>query len=144
MFLDLKDGFWHVNISNEDREKTAFITTFGLFEWLVMPFGLCNAPATFQALMEEILSDMRDFTSGLLDDIAIWGDTIEQLYQRAMLLFAQLAKYGMILNTGKSKMFVKKLFTLIAYYKNLFPLAPLQLSFTMALVDHQNPSPYSL
>ncbi|KAI1001937.1 hypothetical protein K3495_g6264 [Podosphaera aphanis] len=58
--------------------------------------------------MEEILSDMRDFTSDLLDDIAIWGDTIEQLHQRAILLFAQLAKYGMILNTGKSKMFVKK------------------------------------
>lgn len=54
-FIDLKDGFWHVTLSESDREKMAFITPFGLFEWLVMPFGLCNAPATFQALMEEIL-----------------------------------------------------------------------------------------
>ncbi|KAI1005106.1 hypothetical protein K3495_g3113 [Podosphaera aphanis] len=106
MFLDLKDGFWHVNLS-KDREKTALKTPFGLFEWLVMAFGLCNAPATFQALMAEILSDIRDFTSGLLDDTAIWGDTMEQLHQRLMLLFAQLARHGMILNTGKSK-FVKK------------------------------------
>ncbi|KAI0999556.1 hypothetical protein K3495_g8640 [Podosphaera aphanis] len=58
--------------------------------------------------MEEILSDMRNFTSGLLDDIAIWRDTIEQLHQSAILLFAQLAKYGMILDTEKSKVFVKK------------------------------------
>jgi hypothetical protein len=41
-------------------------------------FGLCNAPATFQALMNEMIGDL-DFIAGLLDDIAIWGDTLEEL-----------------------------------------------------------------
>ncbi|KAI1003039.1 hypothetical protein K3495_g5163 [Podosphaera aphanis] len=64
-FIDLKDGFWQVPIKKEDREKTAFVTPFGIYEWMVMPFGLCNAPATFQGLMEEILGELREFTSNL-------------------------------------------------------------------------------
>jgi hypothetical protein len=46
-FLDLKDGFWRIKIAEKNREKNAFITPFGLFEWIHMPFGLCNALATF-------------------------------------------------------------------------------------------------
>jgi hypothetical protein len=77
-FLDLKDGFWHITINPKDREKTAFVTPFGIYEWTRMPFGLCNAPATFQALMNEIIGDLN-FVVGLLNDIAIWGDTLEEL-----------------------------------------------------------------
>ena len=46
--LDLLSGYWQVEVDPEDREKTAFCTHEGLFEFCVMPFGLCNAPATFQ------------------------------------------------------------------------------------------------
>lgn len=73
-----------------------------------MPLGLCKAPATFQALMEDILQELRLYTSGLLDDIAIWEDAIEKLYDRALQVFTQLAKYEMIMNTTKTQFFVRR------------------------------------
>ncbi|KAI1004918.1 hypothetical protein K3495_g3298 [Podosphaera aphanis] len=75
---------------------------------MVMPFGLRNAPVTFQGLMEEILGELHEFTSGLLDDIAIWGDTPDELHKRTLLVFRQLAVYGMVINGPKSKLFVEK------------------------------------
>ena len=56
--LDLQSGYWQVGMKPEDMEKTAFSSHIGLFEYKVMPFGLCNAPATFEAIMETLLSDL--------------------------------------------------------------------------------------
>ena len=57
--LDLKSGYWQVEVAPEDREKTAFCTQEGLFEFSVTPFGLCNAPATFQRLMDSVLAGLQ-------------------------------------------------------------------------------------
>ena len=72
VFLDFgpEGGYHQVRMANEDREKTAFITPFGLYRFLVMPFGLCNAPATFQRLVDTIFGKYIGHGIGVyIDDI---------------------------------------------------------------------------
>ena len=57
--LDMVSGYWQVEVGEEDREKTAFCTPCGLYEFNVMPFGLCNGPATFQRLMDLVLAGLQ-------------------------------------------------------------------------------------
>lgn len=52
--MDLNSGFLQIDMSEEDKEKTAFITSLALFQFTVMPFGLANSPSTFKRLMENI------------------------------------------------------------------------------------------
>ncbi|GBM90048.1 Transposon Ty3-I Gag-Pol polyprotein, partial [Araneus ventricosus] len=77
--LDLKSGYWQIEIRPEDREKTAFTTGQGLWQFKVMPFGLCNAPATFERLMETVLRGLSSEACLVyLDDIIIVGRTFEE------------------------------------------------------------------
>jgi hypothetical protein len=70
--LDLASGFWQVRIRDHDVHKTAFQTPDGLMEWVAMPFGLCNAPATFHRLMNDILSDfLHKFVSVYFYNVCI-------------------------------------------------------------------------
>ncbi|CAF2175076.1 unnamed protein product [Rotaria magnacalcarata] len=73
--LDLKSEFWQFPINPQDRFKTAFITTFGLYEWNVLPQGLRNAPPNFQRIMNNVLSSCIDFSLVYLDDIVIFSRT---------------------------------------------------------------------
>jgi len=77
--LDLQSGYWQIALRPEDMTKTAFNTHFGHFEYKVMCFGLANAPATFQSLMNDIFKDyLGKFVVVYLDDILIFSESPEE------------------------------------------------------------------
>ncbi|UYV81563.1 K02A2.6-like, partial [Cordylochernes scorpioides] len=72
--IDLRSGYWQVEVEERDKEKTAFTTAHGLYEFNVMPFGLCNAPATFGRNMENMLGNLRwKICLCYLDDVIIYS-----------------------------------------------------------------------
>ena len=80
--LDLASRYWQIQISPTSREKTAFITPPGLYEFRVMPFGLTNAPAVFQRLMQRLLMGLNpasgpDFVTVYIDDSLVFSPTLE-------------------------------------------------------------------
>lgn len=89
--LDLASGYWQVGMDAESREKTAFTPQAGLFKFNVMPFGLCNAPATFQRLMENVLAGLaREKCIVYLDDILVMGKTFEEHLSNLKAVFSRL------------------------------------------------------
>ena len=78
--IDLKSGFWQVKMAEESRQYTGFtIGSMGVYEFLRMPFGLCNAPATFQRLMQECLGELNlTYALIYLDDVIIFSSTPEE------------------------------------------------------------------
>ena len=100
--LDLKSGYWQVEVAPEDHEKTAFCTQEGLFEFNVMPFGLCNAPATFQRLMDSVLAGLQ-WSSCLvyLDDIIIMGRSFEEHLKNLQHVLERLKQAGLKLQPKK-------------------------------------------
>ncbi|XP_042624230.1 uncharacterized protein cuzd1.1 [Cyprinus carpio] len=100
--LDLTAGYFQVAVSEKDREKTAVTTPFGLFEWTRMPFGLCNAPATFQRLMGVVLGDLAfDVLLVYLDDVIIFSRDFESHCERLELVFNRLRQHGLKLKPSK-------------------------------------------
>ena len=72
--IDLRSGYWQMPVRQEDIPKTAFKTRWGLYECLVVPFGVTNAPAQFMHLMNDLLSDHLDeFVLIFLDDIIVYS-----------------------------------------------------------------------
>ena len=100
--LDLLSGYWQVEVDEKDREKTAFSTQDGLFEFTRMPFGLCNAPATFQRLMDLVLAGLQwNNCLVYLDDILIIGRTFDDHLQNLSLVLDRLRGAGLKLKPFK-------------------------------------------
>lgn len=100
--LDLKSGYHQVRIASEDVPKTAFNTRYGQYEFLVSPFGLTNAPPTFQSLMNRVLNDCLDkFALVYLDDILIFSKTKEEHQQHVRHVLSLLRDAHLIANLKK-------------------------------------------
>eukprot|EP00731_Ephydatia_muelleri_P028964 Em0020g608a len=102
--LDLASGYWQVEVAEEDQPKTAFTTPEGLFQFRVMPFGLCNAPATFQRLMDRVLGGLK-WSSCLvyLDDIIIVGTSFSEHLRNLAGVLQRLRQAGLKLKPSKCK-----------------------------------------
>jgi len=91
-----------VCIAKGDKWKTAFRTRYGAFEWSVMPFGLCNAPAAFQCFMNGVFSDLLDVCIVIyLDDILIYSDDIMQYQRHVKEVLKRLQKAGLYVKAEK-------------------------------------------
>lgn len=104
--LDLKSGYWQLKIRPEDKEKTAFSIGRGLWQFTVMPFGLCNAPATFERLMEKVLKGILSKKCLVyLDDIIIFGKTFNEMLENLKIVFLRLREANLKINPKKCVLF---------------------------------------
>lgn len=108
--LDLASGYWQVGIAEADRPKTAFTTARGLYQFRVMPFGLCNAPATFQRLMNQVLRGLvGKICKVYLDDVVIFSKTREEHLERLQMVLDRLRQHGLHLKASKCRFMQLKL-----------------------------------
>ncbi len=107
--LDLKSGYWQVKVATEDRPKTAFpIPGGGLWQFVTMPFGLCTAPATFEKLMEKVLSKLTwKICLIYLDDIIVFSKTFDEHVENLRQVFERLRNANLKMNPKKCALFRK-------------------------------------
>ncbi len=107
--IDLRSGYYHIEIAEEDKYKTAFITDEGrTYEWNRMCFGFTNAPAVFQRTMDKIFGDL-DFVIVYIDDIIICSKTEKEHIGHLKKIFERLKKYNLKLRLEKCEFFQKQL-----------------------------------
>ena len=108
--LDLLSGYWQVGLTDDARLKSAFTVRGGLYLWNVMPFGLSNAPGTFELLMVTVLQGLHwNACLVYLDDIVIFGRTEEELLQRMDIVFDRLRAAGLKLKPSKCHLFARSI-----------------------------------
>ena len=107
--LDLKSGFYQIPIREEDKEKTAFITPFGLFQFNVLPMGLKNSPPTFQKVMSNTLQFCRHFALVYLDDIVVFSKTYEDHMFHLAQVFSAIHDRNFVLNPPKCELLVSQI-----------------------------------
>ena len=107
--LDLASGYWQVELDEEAKHKSAFAVRGGLYQWNVMPFGLCNAPSTFERLMEKVLRGMPWETLLVyLDDVIVYAKTFEEMIARLEEVLIRLGGASLKLKPKKCHLFQKK------------------------------------
>lgn len=104
--MDLKSGYYQIEMNETDKAKTAFVCPFGFWEFNRMPQGITNAPSTFQRLMEKCMSDIHlKEVLVFLDDLIVFADTLEEHETRLIHVLNRLREYGLKLSPDKCKFF---------------------------------------
>ncbi|KAM1624799.1 hypothetical protein ACFX2K_022947 [Malus domestica] len=108
-FLDGYSGYNQIVIAPEDQEKTTFTCPFGTFAYRRMPFGLCNAPATFQRCMMSIFSDyVEKIIEVFMDDFSVFGDSFDGYLHNLSLILKRCVETNLVLNWEKCHFMVKQ------------------------------------
>ena len=109
--MDLKSGFWQVKMVEDSRPYTAFtVGGLGVYKILRMPFGLCNAPTTFQCLMQNCLGELNlTYTLIYLDDIIIFSETQKEHVKCLAAVFEWFWEHGLKLKLSKCHFFQKEI-----------------------------------
>ena len=105
--MDLKSGFWQVKMSEKACQYTTFtVGSMGVYEFLCMPYGLCNAPATFQRLMQNCLGELNlTYTLIYLDDVIVYSCTEEEHLTQLRAMFERFRESGLKLKPSKCNFF---------------------------------------
>ena len=101
--MDLKSGFWQVKMAKDSQQYTAFtVGSMGVYEFLRMPYGLCNALATFQRLMRNCLGELNlTYALIYLDDVIVFSQTEEEHLHRLRVVFAHFLEHRLKLKPSK-------------------------------------------
>src|SRR5579884_631605 len=100
--MGLTSGYWQIEMKEEDKPKTAFIFREGLFEFNVMPFGLCNAPVTFQCAMDTVLGEYNwNFTNVYINNLNIFSKDFEEHLDHLNKVFCRIRNVNLKLNLEK-------------------------------------------
>ncbi|KAM1904104.1 hypothetical protein ACFX13_041535 [Malus domestica] len=108
-FYCFLDGYSQIVIAPDDQEKTTFTCPFGTFAYLRMPFGLCNAPATFQRCMVSIFSEfVEKIIEVFMDDFSVFGDSFDACLNNLTLILQRCIETNLVLNWEKCHFMVKQ------------------------------------
>lgn len=104
--MDLASGYWQVEMMPKAHKAAAFCTRKGLFEWNVMPLELCNAPATFQRLMDRVLAGLQwEIFLVYLDNIIVLGRDVTEMLERLSQVFTRLHEANLKLKPSECCLF---------------------------------------
>ena len=114
--LDLSKGFHQVPVNPKDMVKTAFVCPWGKSEYRRMPFGLRNAPAVFQLLMEKVLADHREYARTHIDDIFVFSKDWESHLHHTRKVLSALASVGLTANPIKCEWGGRQMLYLVIWW----------------------------